>query len=270
MKPRFGPPRRPRPFPPEDEIEATGRLVLGVQPVREVLRAHGERTVRVLLEGGDSPKLEGLARLATGRGVPIERVSRAALDRLAKGAMHQGAAAFAPRLQVLSEEELLAALGQIERPLILILDGIMDPQNFGAVVRSAVALGASFVVWAEHGSAPLTPATFRASAGAIEHARLARVPSLPTVLEALSGLGFTSVLLEGSSEGVLGDLDLTGPLAIVVGAEDRGAKPAVRRAVTHRAKLPMSGTIDSLNASVAGALALYEALRQRSVSNSTT
>lgn len=257
--------RRPRPR-DEPEGEAAGpggRLVLGVQPVREVLRAHGERTLRVLLEHGDSPKLDGLARLAEGRSVVVERVPRATLDRLSRGAMHQGAAAFAPALEVLADDELLAAIDALEEPLVLILDGIMDPQNFGAVVRSAVALGASFVVWAEHGSAPLTPATFRASAGAIEHARLGRVRSLPALLEALSARGFTSVLLEGASETTLSDLTLTGPLALVVGAEDRGAKPAVRRAVSHRAKLPMTGLIDSLNASVAGALALYEARRQR-------
>jgi 23S rRNA (guanosine2251-2'-O)-methyltransferase len=270
MKPRFGPPRRPRPFPPEDEIEATGRLVLGVQPVREVLRAHGERTVRVLLEGGDSPKLEGLARLATGRGVPIERVSRAALDPPRQGRHAPGGRRVRPTppgplrggVARRARTDRAPAHPHPRRhhgPAELRCGGALRGRA-GCLVRR---LGGARLCAADAGDLPRL--------GRSDRARTAGPrPLLPTVLEALSGLGFTSVLLEGSSEGVLGDLDLTGPLAIVVGAEDRGAKPAVRRAVTHRAKLPMSGTIDSLNASVAGALALYEALRQRSVSNSTT
>lgn len=248
------------------------RLVFGVQPVREVLRAHGDKTREVLLLAGPNPKLEGLSRLATAKGVRFERAPRSELDRRTKGGMHQGAVALAPELDVLDEERLLARLdaelasareGSTPPPTVVILDGVMDPQNFGAVVRAAVALGAPFVVWPEHGSAPLTPATFRASAGAVEHAVLCMVRSLPPLLGALDGRGFASVLLEGSSDATLESLDLTGPVALVVGAEDKGAKPAVRRAVRHRARLPMSGVIDSLNASVAAALALYETGRQR-------
>jgi len=239
------------------------RLVYGVQPVREVLRAHGAAARGVWLLDSDSPKLFGLERLAKGMGVPVERAPRGELDRRTKGGMHQGAVTLAPELVVLDEAGLLERLSDQPDPVVLVLDGVMDPQNFGAAVRSAVALGAPYVVWPEHGSAPLTPATFRASAGAIEHATLVRARSLPPLLEELKTMGFHVVLLEASSEDALEKLDLMGPVAMIIGAEDRGAKPAVRKAASSRARLPMSGAIDSLNASVATALALYEISRQR-------
>ena len=238
------------------------RLVFGVQPVREVLRAHGDAAGPLVISDSDSQKLEGLARLAASRDVPVERAPRAELDRRTKGGMHQGAVIYAPELALLSEEELFVEIEGDASALVMIADGVMDPQNFGAVVRSSVALGARHVIWPEHGSAPLTPATFRASAGAIEHARLVRVRSLPSLFTGLHERGLSTVLLEGSSEQTLESVDLRGPVAIIVGAEDRGAKPAVRRAVTAKARLPIA-VIDSLNASVAAALALYEVGRQR-------
>src|SRR5262249_25160184 len=145
-------------------VEAARRLVLGLQPVREAIRVHGARLGRVLVMAEREPRLEALARFARDAGALVERPPRAELDRLARGGRHQGPACFAPEL-VLAP---LAALHEAAR--IVALDGLQDPQNFGAVIRSAVAFGPSPVLWAEHGSAPLSPTTFRASAGAIEHA----------------------------------------------------------------------------------------------------
>jgi 23S rRNA (guanosine2251-2'-O)-methyltransferase len=147
--------------------------------------------------------------------------------------------------------------------IVVALDGIMDPQNFGAVIRSAVALGARTVMWAEHSSAPLSPATFRASAGAVEHAMLCRVPSLPEALMRLAEKGVTSIALDASGPVELSSVALSGPVAIVIGSEDKGARRAVRRSCHHVARLPMLGPVSSLNASVAGAIALYEIVRQR-------
>jgi 23S rRNA (guanosine2251-2'-O)-methyltransferase len=140
----------------------------------------------------------------------------------------------------------------------------MDPQNFGAVIRSAVALGATAILWPEHSSAPLSPATFRASAGAIEHAALCRVPALAEALQALASRGVTAVALDAQGTVELRTIDLTGPVVIVIGAEDKGVRRPVRAACQHTARLPMRGPIGSLNASVAGAIALYEVVRQRS------
>lgn len=235
------------------------RLVFGLQPVREAIRAHGNRIERIVVERGAGPKIDALARFAEGKGIPVETTGRGELDRRSAGGRHQGALALAPDLALVH----VADLPVEPSALFVALDGVMDPQNFGAVIRSAVALGAGAILWPEHASAPLTPATFRASAGAVEHAVLCRVPSLPEALEQLAGQGVTSVALDAQGTVELADVDLRGPVAIVIGAEDKGTRRPVRRACRYTARLPMAGPIGSLNASVAGALALYEVLRQR-------
>jgi 23S rRNA (guanosine2251-2'-O)-methyltransferase len=236
-----------------------GRLVLGIQPVREALRAHGKRVVEVAIEEGDHPQLQALARFARDQGVEVKAESRAVLDRRARGARHQGAMALAPPLQITR----LAAIEPAADALYLALDGIEDPQNFGAILRSAVALGASGVLFPEHAAAPLTPATFRASAGAVEHAVLVRVSSLPNALQDLTARGVSAIGLEAHGDVELSEIDLTGPVIIVIGSEGKGLMKSVRRACTRLARLPMGGAIDSLNASVAAAIALYETRRQR-------
>lgn len=235
------------------------RVIYGLQPVREAIRAHGANLVRVVIEHNPSPKLEALGRFAEGRGVRVEMMSRAELDRQTNGGRHQGTLAIAPDLKIHALRELTIEPTSI----IVVLDGIMDPQNFGAIVRSSVALGAKAIVWPEHSSAPLSPAMFRASAGAIEHAMLCRVSSLPESLRDLADRGVTVIALDAQGQTTLGELSLSGPVAVVIGAEDKGARRAVLRACQHVARLPMAGPIGSLNASVAGALALYEILRQR-------
>lgn len=235
------------------------RMVYGIQPVREVIRAHGEKVERVFVERGCSPKVEAVGRFAEGRGIALEQVGRGDLDRRTQGGRHQGVIALAPELR-------LWAIGDVPagpESITVALDGVMDPQNFGAVIRSAVALGATAILWPEHASAPLSPATFRASAGAVEHARLCRVPSLTDALADLAARGVTAIALDAQGPVELGALDLRGPVAIVIGAEDKGTRRGVRKACQFTARLPMAGEIASLNASVAGAIALYEVLRQR-------
>jgi 23S rRNA (guanosine2251-2'-O)-methyltransferase len=238
------------------------RLVCGLQPVREALRAHGARVERVLVEQAGhagSPQLEALARFARDQGARVERPPREELDRIARGVRHQGAVAFAPPLRIAAAAELVLGDGA----LLVALDEVQDPQNFGAVLRSAAAMGATGVLWPEHRSAPLTPATFRASAGAVEHATLCRVASLPAALEDLRARGVRVVGLDMGGEQAIDRVDLTHSVALVVGAEGKGLRKTVKRACDTLARLPMAGPIGSLNASVAVAIALYEAARQR-------
>jgi 23S rRNA (guanosine2251-2'-O)-methyltransferase len=238
------------------------RLVCGLQPVREAIRAHGAKLERVLVEveaREPSPQLEALARFARDHGARVDRLSRAELDRVTRGVRHQGAVAFAPELRMVPLHELV--LG--EDALVVALDEVQDPQNFGAVIRSAVAMGASAVMWPEHRSAPLSAATFRASAGAVEHATLCRVSSLPPALDELRARGLKVVGLEMSGDAAIDAVDLAGPAALVVGAEDKGLRKTVKRTCDALASLPMPGPIASLNASVAVAIALYEVVRQR-------
>jgi 23S rRNA (guanosine2251-2'-O)-methyltransferase len=243
------------------------RLVCGLQPVREAVRAHGAALGKVLVEAHEgAPQLDALARFAADQGAQVERVSRAELDRRAKGARHQGAIALAPELRIATLDEITRtpdAPHAAEPALIIALDELEDPQNFGAIVRSAVAMGASAVVWPEHRSAPLSPATFRASAGAVEHATLCRVPGLPDALARMADAGLTVIGLDAAADAAIDALDLTGPVVLVVGAEGKGLRKTVKRACAHLARLPMKGPVASLNASVSAAIALYEARRQR-------
>jgi 23S rRNA (guanosine2251-2'-O)-methyltransferase len=228
--------------------------------VREAIRRHGAALHEVLVENGASPKFAALERFARDNNVPVvRRVDRAELDRQSRGVVHQGTLARAPELALTD----LSALLDEPNLLILALDSLQDPQNFGAVVRSAVAFGGATLLWGEHGSAPLTPSTFRASAGAIEHARLCRVPSLVGALNQLRERGVTVVGLDAAAPVRLSSLPLEGPLVLVLGSEGEGLAKATRRACSTLATLGELRHVDSLNASVAAGIALYEVSRQR-------
>lgn len=238
------------------------RVVLGLQPVREAIRVHGARLGAVLVErgAGEHGRLDALARFAADQGVhEVARVARRDLDRLAGSVHHQGVAAYAPELELLSADVVLAA----PNLLAIVLDGIQDPQNFGAIVRSAVALGATAVVWPEHASAPLTPATFRASAGAIEHARLCRVPSLAHFIDDGKAGGAVVIGLTPDAPTGLDRVDLRGPSMLVIGSEHEGIARNVRRRCSTFARLTLAGPVASLNASVAAGIALHMAAIQR-------
>jgi 23S rRNA (guanosine2251-2'-O)-methyltransferase len=236
--------------------------VCGLQPVREAIRAHGPKLERVMVQSDGretAPQLEAIARFARDHGAVVEHLARAELDRVARGMRHQGAIAFAPELAILALDEVSLD----GNALVVALDEVQDPQNFGAVIRSAVAMGATAVVWPEHRSAPLSPATFRASAGAVEHATLCRVTSLPAALATLRARGVATVGLDMAGPASIDHADLDRPVALVVGAEGKGLRKSVKHACDTLARLPMPGPIDSLNVSAAVAIALYEAVRQR-------
>jgi 23S rRNA (guanosine2251-2'-O)-methyltransferase len=220
---------------------------------------HGAKLERVIVEISPSPELAGVARFAEDHGARVERRPRGDLDRAAQGIRHQGAIAYAPELRLWTLDEL--PLGP--DALVVALDELQDPQNFGAILRSATAMGATAVVWPEHRSAPLSPATFRASAGAVEHTRLCRVSALPSALESLRARGLAVVGLDANGPARLDLVDVRGPTVIVVGAEGKGLRKTVKSACDTLAHLPMAGTVASLNASVAVAIAMYETKRQR-------
>lgn len=240
-----------------------GRLVVGLRPVREAVRRHGPALREVLIEDRATPVLDALARFATDQRIEtVRRVSRGELDRLARGVSHQGAAALAPELEILPLDALFAD----QELVALALDSLTDPQNFGAVVRSSVAFGGAALIWGEHASAPLTPATFRASAGAIEHARLCRVRSLVEALGALGEHGVHVIGLDPEAPRTLTSLDLTGPTLLVLGSEGEGLSRATRRACRSLVSLGTLSVLQSLNVSVAAGISLYEVRNQRAKS----
>lgn len=241
------------------------RVVFGVRPVEELCRAR-PRAVQVVYvaDGYRSPEIDRAVQAARERGITVEMRPRRMVAELAGDAVHQGMVAITGEFAYADVGAILAAAAAAgEAPLVVLLDGITDPHNLGAIVRSAEVLGGHGVVIPERGAAPVTPAAVKASAGATERMRIARVGNL---LRAIDGLraGGVRVLGAGAGEGPpLDQIDLRGAIGLVVGAEGKGMREAVVRRCDGLFHIPQRGAVSSLNASVAAAIALYEAARQR-------
>jgi 23S rRNA (guanosine2251-2'-O)-methyltransferase len=236
------------------------RFVLGLQPVREVIRVHRASVLRVAIDQRSQPRLDAIERYARDQGVlEVLRVERDHLDRWAHGVEHQGVVAWAPPLTLVALDAVIAHPDL----LAIALDQIQDPQNFGAIIRSAVAVAGAAVIFGEHRAAPLSAATFRASAGAIEHVQLCRVNSIRQALMAARDAGANVVGLDAQAPLELANLALGGPTVLVVGSEHEGLSRGVRHSCSQLARLPSSGRLDSLNASVAAGIALAIAVLQR-------
>jgi 23S rRNA (guanosine2251-2'-O)-methyltransferase len=242
------------------------RILCGVRAVSEALRAD-PRNINLVHVSDASPRgaLAEVIQLAQAAKLTVEPTDALALDALAKGVKHQGVIAVCggdyPYLDL--DALLQHARARSDSPLLVALDEVTDPHNFGAIVRSAVALGAHGVITLKDRAAPVTATVVRASAGATEHAAIARVTNLSRALERLRDEGFTAVGLAGEATVSLRDLDLRGALVLVVGSEGSGLRRLVRERCDHLARIDLAGPVTSLNASVAAGVALYEAVRQR-------
>jgi 23S rRNA (guanosine2251-2'-O)-methyltransferase len=235
--------------------------------VIEALRS-GRPVDRVLVATGGSAggTLAGLLALARDHGVPVETVPRSLIDAEAATGAHQGVLAVVAPIEPISLDELLAIpLRSSEPPFLLALDGVEDPRNLGALARSADAAGCHGMIVPRHRSAPLSAVAVKASAGALEHLPVAEVANLTRALDRLRESGVWCVGLDGEADTGLFDLDLvTEPVCVVVGSEGAGLHRLVREACDVAVRIPMTGHVESLNASVAGALALFEVRRRRS------
>jgi 23S rRNA (guanosine2251-2'-O)-methyltransferase len=241
------------------------RVVYGVNPVRELLRAGGRGVAELwLAEGGGRGPVAEIERLARGTPAKLRSASRAHLDRLAGTDRHHGVVAVVAEFRYADVDDLLAAARAAGEPaLLVVLDGVEDPQNLGAIVRSAHALGAHGVVVPKDRAAGVTPAVAKASAGAVEHCPVARVTNVAATLESLKEAGVWSVATAADGAAELAEVDLTAPTALVLGGEGHGVRPLVRRTADHVVRIPMSGKVGSLNAAAAAAICLYEVVRQR-------
>jgi 23S rRNA (guanosine2251-2'-O)-methyltransferase len=237
-----------------------------VNPVRERLRAGGEGVAELwLAEGGTrGAAFAELERLARAAGAKVRAAPRQKLDRLSGTDRHQGVVAVVADFAYTELEDLLAAAAASGRPpLLVVLDGVEDPHNLGAIIRSAHALGAHGVVIPKDRAVGVTPAVAKASAGAVERCPVARVTNVAKTLEALKEAGVWSVALAADGDRPLPETDLAGPTALVLGSEGEGLRPLVRRTCDFAAFIPMTGDFDSLSVSASAAVALYEAARQR-------
>jgi 23S rRNA (guanosine2251-2'-O)-methyltransferase len=237
-----------------------------MNPVREFLRAGGEGIAELWLgEGGERGRaFADLARLAREHGAKVREAPRQRLDRLAGTDRHQGIVAVVADYPYRDLDDVLAIVGRAGEPVLLVvLDGILDPQNLGAIIRSAHALGAHAVVIPKDRAAGVTPAAAKASAGAVEHCPVARVTNLAQALERMKQAGVWTVATDAGADEDLQAVDLTVATALVLGSEESGVRPLVRRTCDRIVRIPMQGKVGSLNASASAAIALYEASRQR-------
>lgn len=245
-------------------------IVYGINPVLEALRSGRVRRLQVFGAGAPPSsreqrvdrRIEEAVALARELRVPVERVDVQALDRVARGGVHQGIAADLEALRDYSPSEIVAA-AVAEAPLIVVLDGIEDPQNVGAILRTADAAGCHGVIRQARRAASLDGAAAKASAGAVAHVRVATVVNIARAIEELKELGVWTVGLDGHATASYDEADLTVPTAIVLGAEGTGLRRLVRERCDRLIAIPMQGAIASLNVSVAAGVALFEAVRQR-------
>ena len=239
--------------------------VEGRQAVRELLRA-GKRRVQEVLVGeevNDSAIIAEINDLATDRRIPVKQVSRRRLDERALSESHQGVIAFAEPIKPLGLEELLKPRGS-EVPCLIVLDGVTDPGNLGAVLRTAEVAGASGVVLPRHRAVRLTPSAVKAAAGAVEYLRIALVGGLPAALAQMKESGIWTVGLDGDGTDSVQNLQLaTKPLALVLGAEGQGLSHLVRQRCDQVVSIPQKGRVQSLNVAAAAAIAMYEVRRRR-------
>ena len=257
--PRVAPGRRSTP--PKDAPE----LIVGRNPVLESLRANVPATALYVAQGIelDDRVAEGV-RIAGNRGIAILEVSRGELDRMTGGVLHQGIGLQVPPFGYEPFEDLLAAASEQAAPLLVALDGVTDPRNLGAVIRSAAAFGAHGVIIPERRAAGITATAWRTSAGAAARMPVAKVVNLTRALRACQEEGFVAVGLDADGDTGLYDLEAAvGPVVVVVGSEGRGLSRLVGATCDLRVAIPMASTVESLNASVAAAVALAEVARRR-------
>jgi 23S rRNA (guanosine2251-2'-O)-methyltransferase len=230
-------------------------VIYGVRPVIEAL--HSDR--REVFEVLDAVGEKSVASKAAVKRVPVKRVPRQRIEELARGGAHQGVAARVGPYPYSSLKEILATT----EPLVIVLDSVTDPHNLGAVLRAADGAGASGVVLPKDRAVGVTSAAVKASAGASEHVPVARETNLRRALEKMKEAGMWVYALEEAEATAYTDLELSGPVAFVLGSEGRGIRRLVREGCDGAVSIPMRGAVSSLNVSVAAAVLLYEAMRQR-------
>ena len=242
-------------------------VITGIHAVREALES-GRAIDRIsIARGRHGERVEDLVRLARQRGVPVRFEDRAQVDRLAGTREHQCVVALAAAKKMLGLEDLLAKIAPAEgrEGLLVLLDGIEDPHNLGAIVRAALAAGADGIVIPERRAAPLTDAVERASAGALAHLPVARVTNLVRAMEELKEAGYWLVGLDERAEKSYTEADFTIPTALVLGGEGKGLHELTRKRCDFLVSIPTTGPVRSLNVSVATGVVLFEAVRQRSI-----
>jgi len=237
-------------------------LLYGIHAVAEALKADPTKIERICIERGcKNARIREIGELARSHRIRISIEERAWMDRKAEGARHQGVLCYAAEIPTLEVDQILA---QAKQPgLFILLDGVEDPHNTGAILRSAEAANADGVFLPRRRSASLSPTVVKASAGAASHVKIARISNTAATIDLLKKRGFWVAGLDASAPKPVWEADLTVPLALVLGGEGYGLHSLVKRKCDFLLSLPIRGNVGSYNVSVAAGIALYEVLRQR-------
>jgi len=239
-------------------------VLYGLHPIEEAIRSGRSRLDYVLISREPSPRLAKLVDLCKSANVRVSFESKDQLTRIARTDAHQGAVAAVRQRQFLTLEDLLAARSRFDHKFFLALDGVEDPHNLGALLRSADGAGVDGILLPERRSAPITGVVAKTSAGASEHVPIARVTNITRSLEQLKKSNVWVIGLDERGTPDYTDFDFNLDCALVLGAEGTGLHDLVKKTCDHLLRIPMAGSVSSLNVSVAGAVVMYEALRQRS------
>lgn len=240
-------------------------ILYGLHPVLEALKA-GKRGIQEIYLSGRNPqqRFQVVMDLADERRIPVRSVSTDFIHKKSGSDKHQGIAALAPPFPLSDEVAIIEQyLQNPSNQFILVIDGVQDPHNLGALIRTAVCMGAAGVVIPKDRATTPTPSVSKASAGAMEHVLLARTTNIVTFMGILRKESIWLIGADAQAEKNLFTCDLTGPLALIIGGEEKGLRPLVQKNCDMLVAIPQTGIINSLNASVAGAIIMYEAARQR-------
>jgi 23S rRNA (guanosine2251-2'-O)-methyltransferase len=256
--------RSPKPDDSRSVNEPRASL-FGVLPIVEALKSDKRRIEKIMVaDGGNEHRLTEIVGLAREKGIPFQRVPRENLSRLVEfGANHQGVVAFAAAADYEREDDLLDAISASEKPLCVVLDGVEDPRNFGAILRTVECAGVNGVFIPERRAVGLTDTVAKSSAGATEYVKVAKVSNLNRLIEDLKSRNIWVVGTSVDTKMDYTDWDWNQPTALVVGSEGKGLHRLVAENCDALIKIPMLGEIESLNVSVATGVILFEAIRQR-------
>jgi len=237
-------------------------LIIGRNAVKEIIRS-GRRTEEILLNRSGDAETEKIAGAAAEKDIPVKYVEKRVLDRLARGGVHQGVIAYAEGYRYSSVADIIGyAQTMKEEPFVIILDGIEDPHNLGAIIRTAECAGAHGVIIPKRRSAEINETVMKTSAGAASHVLCARVTNLPRTIEELKKAGIWVAAADMGGRNIY-ESDLTGPVAVVIGNEGKGISRLAGEKCDFTVSVPLRGRISSLNASNAAAVVMYEIRRQR-------
>jgi len=249
-----------------NEKNVRTEILCGIHPVREALRAGKRKVYSIIISRERSrTRVAEILDFAEANSIPVETVDSTALDAMTKEANHQGVAARVSFFALVRAEGVVKQMEGASGKFVLVVESLEDPQNLGALIRTALCAGVDHIMVPKERSVSPSPSVSRASAGAMEHASISIITNTASLLRRFKEMGFWIAGLDAAGETELFKADLTGNLVLVVGGEHKGIRPLVKKECDFLLSLPVKAKVTSLNASVAGGIAMYEALRQRSI-----